>query len=325
MREIIRRRVEWVGSGAAEALAIASVVGVEFDLRTLGTVIELRTAAVLELLARACDGRLLEETDVGRYRFSHPLIRSSLYESMSRTRRAHLHAAIAEAIEAIPEDESEDRLAQLVRHWREAAPLVGHAHTVAHSLEAGRVALDRYAPLAAAAHFEYAARHHPDATGRAEATLAAGLAQLRAGVLRHRETLLAAARLAVDTSAIDVLARALVASGRWGYTTTSEPDHEKIAALEDAIARISDDRPDLRSDLLAALAMELVFEGQGDRRAKLCNEAVLLASTCGNAAVQASVSVRVLQVMPFSGQRRGRTRASGRHDSAGNRGSALGG
>ena len=298
VRDIIGRRVAWIDDRANEALTVAAVIGGEFDLATVAEVSRIPIDRLIGLLDRASDGRLIEEVGVGSYRFAHPLIRSSLSDSASPTKRAQLHSVIAAVLEAATDDRSVDRLSRLVHHWRAAAPLVGHRMAVERSLDAGRSALARFAPIEAAAHFRYAALHDLDPVGRVAATLDAGVAELRAGVRDHRETLLDAARQATIVGEMDLLVRALVASGRWGYTTLGEPDHEKIAALTDALSRVPDNRPDLRADLSAALAVELVFEGHGEQRSLLCDEAIALAATCDIAAVKASVSVRVNQVAP---------------------------
>jgi tetratricopeptide (TPR) repeat protein len=73
-------------------------VGREFNLEVLRGMTTLAESELLDALDTALDGHLLEETGEG-YRFYHSLIRRTLYDNLSRTRRAHLHATAAEAIE----------------------------------------------------------------------------------------------------------------------------------------------------------------------------------------------------------------------------------
>jgi predicted ATPase len=76
------------------------VLGREFRFDILRGLGDLSTGENLDALDAALSARLIEETESG-YRFRHSLIRHTLYDSLSRARRAHLHTRAAETIETL--------------------------------------------------------------------------------------------------------------------------------------------------------------------------------------------------------------------------------
>jgi hypothetical protein len=65
------------------------------DLRTGGAALQppVSDVALFDALDRALAIRILEERD-DLYAFRHPLVRSALYEDLSKHRRDELHAAL---------------------------------------------------------------------------------------------------------------------------------------------------------------------------------------------------------------------------------------
>lgn len=119
VRTVIRRRVGRLGAPTGEALACAAAIGSEFHVRVLGRVVATSEAELLDALGAAVAARLLDESGPGRFRFAHELVRATLYEDLSATRRAALHRRIGDAIEATPA--AEVPLAVLAFHYGEAA------------------------------------------------------------------------------------------------------------------------------------------------------------------------------------------------------------
>ena len=123
IREVIARRVDHLGE-AKDALALASVLGREFGLEPVRRLANASTDEVLELLGEAVEARLLQEVPggVGRFRFSHDLVRETLYEELRPVRRVRLHRRVGQILEEIHGQDIEAHLAELAHHFFEGAP-----------------------------------------------------------------------------------------------------------------------------------------------------------------------------------------------------------
>jgi DNA-binding SARP family transcriptional activator len=97
--KFLLQKVSRLGVRVQAALTAAAVIGSEFTFEVLNGAADLTSGDILDALDASLEGHLIEETAEG-YRFHHPLIRRSLYESLSRVRRANLHSRAARAIEA---------------------------------------------------------------------------------------------------------------------------------------------------------------------------------------------------------------------------------
>ena len=99
LRELLRERVQRLGPTVESTLSTAAVMGRDFRFAVLRSVTEMPDGDLFDALDDALSSHLLEETDDG-YCFQHSLIRRTLYDALSRRRRAWLHTRTAEAIEA---------------------------------------------------------------------------------------------------------------------------------------------------------------------------------------------------------------------------------
>ncbi len=159
VRDAIGRRLSNLSEGCNQALTTASVIGREFGQDLLDRVMEgLSREHLLEVLEEARSARIVEEVPdvVGGYQFSHALIRQTLAEELSASRRVRLHARIGEALEELYGPEAEARAAELAHHFAQAEPVLGTEKLVRYSLLAGERALAAYAYEEALVHFQRA-------------------------------------------------------------------------------------------------------------------------------------------------------------------------
>jgi DNA-binding SARP family transcriptional activator len=124
--EAIGRRLQRQTERCREVLALASVVGREFDPDVIGRVSALAEDDLFAALDEAADAGLVGAVPEasGRLRFSNILVRDALYEDLPAPRRVRLHRAIGEALEAIYAGNPDPHLSELARHYREAGPSV---------------------------------------------------------------------------------------------------------------------------------------------------------------------------------------------------------
>ncbi|OLL96546.1 putative transcriptional regulator [Pseudonocardia sp. Ae406_Ps2] len=270
VREVLRRRVARLPASTRTALARVSVLGRELDT---DDALDLAASAdgddPLDALEPAVLGGMLLEPEPGRLRFSHDLVRDTLYGDIPHLRRARLHAA-AHAI-----------LSR--RRPDDPVPLAHHALAAGSAVAPDRALAAVRAAAAAAAGFgshREAARFHGHAVelaGRVgtgvddELALRCALvAELARGGDGH--TALTERRTAVE--------RARVAAPQWlgaaltSYDTpvswTIRPgqniDAELIDLIETELAATPPDAVDRRVRLLAALVFEI--EGHDDDRVR---------------------------------------------------------
>ena len=212
---MIGRRLSRLAPETGRVLSVAAVAGLQFDLAVVEAVLGEDALAAVE---EAAGAQLVREERPGRYAFAHALIRETLYDELSLTRRVRTHRALAEAPGLT--------LAERAHHQLQAdAP--GAAES---ALAAAREAM-------AALAYEEAARlceralEGTDEGLRAELYLALGEAQLRAGE-PARDAFRHAAELAREDP--EVFARAALGFSGLGVTIIAV-DREAVALLEEAL------------------------------------------------------------------------------------------
>ena len=296
VREVVTGRLARLPESARRVLSIASVMGAEFELRPLATVAELDEPAVLDALDAGVAAQVIAESAdaVDRYRFSHALIRRTLHDEMSTTRRVRLHRRIAEAIESRTDGPPDRRLAQLAHHYTEAAVAGETDKAVFYAMAAGRRSVELVAYEEAVDHFRSALQAVDFAAGdddtdavreRNEILLALGDAEWRTGdTAAARRTFGQVAALASKLGDAEQLARAALGfgGGIGGYGQSVRADEALIALLEEALDAVGPSPTPMRVRLLGRLATELYYTVHVERRAALADEAVRIARDLGD-------------------------------------------
>ncbi len=132
-----------------------AVIGREFSLELLAAVVGLDPVPLDEELRQLEQAGLVHArgTDVDRsYVFKHALIQDAAYESLLKSDRRRLHAAIAQALETHFADKTVTEPEVLARHYTEAER---HAPAADYWRRAGRRATERYANVEAIGHFQH--------------------------------------------------------------------------------------------------------------------------------------------------------------------------
>ena len=290
IREVVGRRLSRLSETANQALAVAAVIGREFDLAVLEALGGATGNALLDALDEARRARLLvEETDrPGRFSFTHAMVRQTLVEELGTTRRVRLHLQIGETIERMAKDQPKPHLTALAFHFSEAAAAGGAARAVRYSQMAGDDALASAAWEEAAAHYERALSAleldntlAERARNERECDLLTALAWAR---LRYNADVHTPCRRAGE------IARRLrdprrqaqaVLPDDWGeFTFGILPD---TTVLDKALAVLGPDDDALRAHLLSHKAICLQRSGAGIDGSRLAGVALDAARRSGNA------------------------------------------
>src|SRR6266487_1436248 len=314
VRAVIQRRLAPLSADAVQALSAAAVVGREFDLSLVGPVGELPVERVLGSLSEAAAlGVVAEEPGVvGRYRFSHSLMREVIYERLPIPARMQLHRRVGEAIEGVYGNGSGAHVAELARHFAEVAAAGEAAKALEYARRAGEWAMGMYAYEEAAAQYQRALDAlkfaGPDEPVRCELLLRLGAAQARAGDYPDaKETCLRAAEISRRLGPPEQLARAALGFGE-RQVEGGLVDWQLVALLQDALdARWMavwgpdglDERTALAEEILR-LARET-----GDREMELDGHASRAASSLESGdvpAVQAEIAAhaRLAEELPMA-------------------------
>ena len=271
VRDVVGRRLGRLSGAANEALVFAAVIGVEFEL----SVLELTTATetrdqVLDAIEEAVAGHLAIEVGAGAYRFAHALVRDTIYDGLSSTRRARLHWRIGEAFESLHRDLFTDH-AVLAHHFAEGAAAGGGWKAAEYAVLAADQALDGAAWEDAVGFLERAVTvfdlsPSTDFESRFEVFI-------RMADIWNRhfapDQALVATGSAVDAArnlgSSERLARAaeasLAASAALRGPEQEDEVRAAIALVEEVLPALGESAPGLRATLLARLAQRRLIDG----------------------------------------------------------------
>ena len=287
VREVVARRLARLRPATADLLELAATAGSEFELDVLRP---LADAELLPALDEAVASGMIEELPTRglAYRFTHELVRRSLYDGLSAVRRAELHLRVGETLER----SGARSVADLAHHFAAAAPFGGIERAVEYNVRAARAASEGLDFDAAAERLGVALELGvTEPAERAELLLELGTARHRAG--RAVDALAAfaeAAELGESLGDAELLARAAI-----GYEEACwRPviaDQLAVGLLERAAEALGDEPSQLRVGVLGGLARALEIRGRHARGAEARDDAVAMARRLGDQHALARVLV----------------------------------
>ncbi len=278
VREVVARRLARLRPATADLLELAATAGSEFELDVLRPVAE---DELLPALEEAVSSGMIEELASRglAYRFTHELVRRSLYDGLSGVRRAELHLRVGEALERA----GARSVADLAHHFAAAAPFGGVERAVDYNVRAARAAGDGLDFDAAAERLGVALE-----LGVTQPAERAGLL-LELGTARHRagravdalSAFAEVAELADGLGDAELLARAAI-----GYEEAcwrpGIADQLAVGLLERAAVALGDEPSQLRVGVLGGLARTLEIRGRHARGAQVRDDAVAMARQLGD-------------------------------------------
>ena len=268
-------RLGQVSEPARELLQAAAVAGNNFSPGVVARMLDVPVLALLGPMEECrAAGFLVAGDRPGDHRFYHALVRSAVAARLSAADQPRLHAAAADAIEALYEGQLRPHLAEVARHRVEASLPGDRALAVSACAAAAEVAMEELAFEEAVRLYRQALSVGEGETGaedRDRLELALATALHRSGDLPgSQETAAGVGRRALRRQDRLCLARTALAMEATGVP---EWDGEICRICEQALA--GDDLPDdLRARVSSQYAQALVYRGEYDRAGEMSREAL---------------------------------------------------
>jgi DNA-binding SARP family transcriptional activator len=280
VQEVLTRRLARLPESTVGALRTAAVIGRRFDAPTLARATGIEEDDLLDVVEPAEAAGLVRDVGVDRFAFAHALVRDTLAAGLSATRRARVHARVAEALEDQPERATERAL-----HWRSAGPAcAGRAWRAA--VDAAELARRRYAHEQSADLLGDALKvmaEDPEATPRDRYDVLMQLVDAYRWSAMWPEltrTVVEAVAVGESLGDVELTARAAIATTQgtlWQSAAPGQVHHEVVDALRRSLERLPDADGALRCRVLLGLANELYYGAPYDERRALVDEALAMA------------------------------------------------
>src|SRR5262249_37313317 len=122
VKDLLLRRLRVLDETVRDILAAAAVLGRDFELAALDRVTNSGEDELLDAMDAALAEHVIVESGgrPGSYAFAHPLIRETIYEQLSRARRARTHARAGAALASLYDEQLDDHASELALHFRRA-------------------------------------------------------------------------------------------------------------------------------------------------------------------------------------------------------------
>jgi DNA-binding CsgD family transcriptional regulator len=285
LRDAIDARLRRLSSVGVGLLQAASIVGQEFPVLLVASIVGCPVSAALGPLDQAVAAGLVEVGPApATYRFLHALVRDAIEAGLGTAERVRLHRAAAEAIEKLYAGRLDDHLFDLARHWSVAAVQGDEGFAARRIQQAGEEAMRRLAFEEAARLFQSALDAGGPGLGdvdRCRLYIAVGAARhAAANVTGGLDACLRAAAVARRLSRPDLMAEAALVLGVVFSDTESNVAVKRLCEESLRMPGLSDDG--LRSRVSARLAEACVYLSEPEIAGVHSAEALRLAEQLGD-------------------------------------------
>ena len=225
--QVIGKRLDRLSDTCTRTLAVASLLGREFDLEHVQRLAAGASSEQLQaVVAEALDARVIEEVPEApeHYQFTHAVVQETLSSTLPAKVRAQTHGRIGAVLEGLYGDQAPVHSAELAYHFSLAVPGDNKEKLIRYSLLAGQRAAATYAHQEALILFKRAL----DAKDEQEmddqtAELLIGLSRAQAATLPNNEL----------GPAVDSLRRAFQY-----YVDSGEPERA-VSVVEQSLPSLS--------------------------------------------------------------------------------------
>jgi DNA-binding CsgD family transcriptional regulator len=140
VRQAVAARVVRLSPEARTLLGQSAVFTGGFDFAVLEALLDVPETSLLDALDEALAAHLIRPDGGERYDFVHALVRHTLYEAESPSRRARLHRRVARALEHVYAGREHEVAAELASQYEASASLPGAAAGIAPAIVAAEEA-----------------------------------------------------------------------------------------------------------------------------------------------------------------------------------------
>lgn len=298
IREVVGRRLSALSSTVNAALSIACAIGPEFDVATIEAAGGPSGDDLFDALDDAVRGSVVREVagSYGRYTFAHTLVRSTLYDELSTTRRVRLHWKVGEAL-AARHGAEEQYVDQLAHHFAEGAMAGDPMVALEWCVKAAERAAGDLAFEAAIRSYERALAvlelvEDPDLTVQADIEIALADMLRTAGDEGFLDAGFRAAATARRAGDAERVARAVLAMDEDNPPGAVEPGDALLELIAEAIAALDIEPSELRAGLLGMLAVRMYWSPERDVRIGAGLEALAMAREVGSAVSMSRILAR---------------------------------
>ena len=287
VREAIGRRLSRLSKRCNELLVVASVLGRHFNSAELAAAAGATLEDVLESLGVARSAGIVESGNdaPGAYRFTHALIRETLYEEIPALDRLRWHGRAGDALAQIHGNALDPVLTRIAHHYYQAAPLGNAEKAADFAIRAASRALRVYAYEEAIAHCRqvvgvFEAGGGVDDERLANAWFLEGYALLCLGDSeKSAEASFKAVTRAHSLGDAGLLMAVLT---QLAVITSDTPQRQHAPLFERVLELLPRDDSAARAQALAALAFALRSTDDRPRVASLVDESLAVARRVGD-------------------------------------------
>jgi len=297
IREVIGKRLNQLSADCNRILQIAAVVGRQFEPRLLEYLVgDIQSEFLSEALEESIHSGVVVESGFRSetFRFSHALIRETLYDEINSARRPRLHAQVGQAIEWLYGEDSGQWLASLAYHYTEAARGGDVGKAVDYNMRAAEVAEAQLAYEEAAGYYQNAidalALDDGGEGERGRCQLLLALARAMSKEARAPESLeLCEQAFAVALKHGD-LERMLEACRivDYGVSNLGVGGDRAMNLVEGALDALPDHDSSERAELLGVLARARYMAGKSDQAESVIAESIVMSRRVQDAKAMAS-------------------------------------
>ena len=280
VKDVVTGRMARLSRPSRRLLELAAAAGLRVEFQVLSLASEMSAGDVTAGLDELVDSGFLVSVE-GRlltYQFIHALVRDTVEEVMSPSRKAGQHLRIAEALEQIYETDQRTVYAALARHFGAASAVGGDERAI----RFGRLAADQAKSTGAydeaISHLEAVLKMLPDDTITiTEVLVDLGEIQMRGGhAFRAQDTHQRAFEMARRNGWPQQAARAAL-----GYEEAvhqpGAPGGPAVRMVSEAIALIGDEQGPVRVHLQASLSRGLYLAGDREEAVAAADVALKMA------------------------------------------------